>query len=141
MKELPFSLIEAIIKNEKLVVDDEDQLLEFILEKYEEQIEFTELFEYVDFRNVQKETLVKFIDKFNIENINSGIWKSICKCILDGFQKKSKQHQNLNEVIEIKFEQNKEFKGIMNYLSEKTGGNIHDNKTIEITSNSIEKKF
>ena len=120
MKELPFSLIEAIIKNEKLVVDDEDQLLEFILEKYEEQIEFTELFEYVDFRNVQKETLVKFIDKFNIENINSGIWKSICKCILDDFQEKSKQHQNLNEVIEIKFEQNKEFKGIMNYLYEKT---------------------
>lgn len=40
---------------------------------------------------------------------------------------------------EIEFNQQfgNEFNGIMNYLTKKTGGNIHDNKTIRITSNSI----
>ena len=31
-----------------------------------------------------------------------------------------------------------EFNGIIKYLTDKTGGNIHDNGTIEVTSNSIE---
>ena len=34
-------------------------------------------------------------------------------------------------------EAGREFHGIMRFLTEKTGGNIHDNKTIEITTNSI----
>lgn len=31
--------------------------------------------------------------------------------------------------------------GIMHFLSEKTNGNIHDNETIEITSNSIRESL
>lgn len=43
-----------------------------------------------------------------------------------------------DEKIKIfSYEKGKEFKGIINYLTKKTGGNIHDNHTIEITSNSI----
>ena len=37
-------------------------------------------------------------------------------------------------VKELPYVKGKEFHGIMRYLTVKTGGNIHDNKTIEITS-------
>lgn len=42
------------------------------------------------------------------------------------------QNRNVKELPYIK---GNEFHGIMRYLTVKTGGNIHDNKTIEITSN------
>lgn len=42
---------------------------------------------------------------------------------------------------EFKYQKGKEFEGIMHFLSEKTNGNIHDNGTIEITSNSIDKNI
>lgn len=39
------------------------------------------------------------------------------------------------------YQQGKEFDGIMRNLTNKTGGNIHDNQTIEITSNSIHSSY
>lgn len=44
---------------------------------------------------------------------------------------------SIKNEIEFKQQFGNEFNGIMNYLTKKTGGNIHDNKTIRITSNSI----
>lgn len=35
------------------------------------------------------------------------------------------------------FQEGHEFEGIFKYLTDKTAGNIHDNGTIEFTSNSI----
>ena len=35
------------------------------------------------------------------------------------------------------FTENNEFNGIIKYLTGKTGGNIHDNGTINVSSNSI----
>ena len=39
--------------------------------------------------------------------------------------------------LEFQRSEGREFQGIMKYLTDKTGQNIHDNGTIEITSNSI----
>lgn len=55
-------------------------------------------------------------------------------------QKNLKEHESQNLIQDFKFlgyQEGKEFDGIMNYLTKETGGNIHDNGTIEITSNSI----
>ena len=37
----------------------------------------------------------------------------------------------------MKYKQGEEFNGIIHFLTMKTGGNIHDNGTIEVTSNSL----
>ena len=40
-------------------------------------------------------------------------------------------------IQQFKPKQTEDFECIMNYLTKKTGGNIHDNRTIETTSYSI----
>lgn len=52
-------------------------------------------------------------------------------------QKKSKKRSNS---IEFVHQQGHEFEGIINYLTEKTQGNIHDNGTIEVTSDKQDQQ-
>lgn len=49
-------------------------------------------------------------------------------------QEKNKIDEN-SEILSFEFSNNNKLSGIIDYLTKKTGGNIHDNKTIEITSN------
>lgn len=62
--------------------------------------------------------------------------------------------ENYNEVIknqlkitdqlnscQFMYQKGKEFDGIINYLTKKTGGNIHDNGTIEITTNNLNANY
>lgn len=53
----------------------------------------------------------------------------------EAMKKKEKQLQNEN-IKEFVHKNGNEFNGIMRYLTKQTGGNIHDNKTIEITTNA-----
>ena len=128
-------MIEKIISNESLQVKSEDKLLEFVIEKYEEDPTNNNLFEYVEFQNVNEETVEKFIEQFSISDLNQAIWRSICKRLLPS--KNSQIKQERYKTIEKYHAKGKEFFGLMRYLTEETGGNIHDNGTIEITSNSI----
>lgn len=145
VKTLSIEIIEEIIKDEALELEDEDALLNIITELYEEDEKYSILFEYVKFENVSEECLSKFIEAFNIENLNLSIWKSICPRLLPSkewkmMMKKGRYMPTMkrkNDHIEFKFEIGHEFEGILKYLTNETGGNIHDNGTIEITSNSI----
>ena len=43
----------------------------------------------------------------------------------------------MKELKSFEYYQGQEFEGIIKYLINKTGGNIHDNETIEITTNNL----
>lgn len=122
-------IIERIIGQPTLKLKEEDSLLNFVLELYMKDSKFSFLFDYVIFKNVKEETWRKFIDVFDIEYLNQQIWQNICQCFFTSKEgNKSKQEDKLiNGTID----------GIMKYLVKKTGGNIHDNKTIQITSNDM----
>ncbi|KAK8839940.1 hypothetical protein M9Y10_031655 [Tritrichomonas musculus] len=110
-KLLKLEFLEEIIENEKLRINDEDSLMNFILSLYEDDRSYSFLFESVLFFNISKETL----EKYTISKGNAS-----------------------KDFLEFIYQQGEnEFKGIMNHLNEETGSNIHDNGTIEITSNSI----
>ena len=47
----------------------------------------------------------------------------------------------LDKSKEFKYSKDSPFEGILRYLTKKTGSNIHDNGTIEITSNSINGSY
>ena len=84
LQELPVEIIEEILNDEKLKIEDEDGLLKMIISMYEEDDKYRELFEHVKYENVSSETLHKFIEVFNINHINNGIWNSICqRLVLD----------------------------------------------------------
>ena len=111
-----------------------------------DQIRYNILFEFVLFENLSEKNIENFISVFDIEHITKGTWHSICNRLQHPIMKKDDNSNNkeryLNEEAEIKIKEFKvnesqEFRGIMRYLTEKSNGNIHDNGTINITSNSI----
>lgn len=145
IKQLDINIIEQIISNKSLKLIDEDSLLQFILNLYEEDHSYSRLFEYVLFFNVSNKMLEKFINCFDIDDINSIIWKSICYRLrlskVEYFRNSKRYNDTENNQLflikEFSCRKSHEFEGIMKYLTDKTGGNIHDNGTIEITTNSI----
>lgn len=146
LKLLKLEFLEEIIENEKLRINDEDSLMNFILSLYEDDRSYSFLFESVLFFNISKDTLEKFINEFDIEDLNHIIWQSICNILIRpniNTKKFAKRYTNSKgnvskDFLKFIYQQGEnEFKGIMNHLNEETGSNIHDNGTIEITSNSI----
>ena len=73
--ETEMTTIEEIIKNEKLKLESEDSLVEFLIELYERKKESAFSFEYAYFNEISKETIEKFVDAFSIEDMTSGVWK------------------------------------------------------------------
>ena len=151
MKSLSLEIIEDIISSPALKLKDEGSLLNFILELYENDSKFSVLFEYVIFANVDDELLENFINEFNIEYINKNIWSSICNRLLHSKLDSDNEIENKrytsknrlklakchNDILDFELQEEKDFNGIMKFLADETSGNIHDNGTINITSNSI----
>lgn len=137
MKTLDQDVLEEIIKNQSLRLNDEDSLIEFVLELYEIDCKYSSLFEYVEFKNAKVDSLQKFIDIFDIEFLNSQIWKRICQRLISSETVDEKSDRYIVNYITKEHKEGDEFDGLLRYLSDKTGGNIHDNGTIEVTSNSI----
>ena len=138
VKKLEISMIEELIKNKNLRIENEDSLLQLILDLYEENYSCSYLFEHVNFINLSQNAFSEFIDRFNIDHLNSPTFRKICNSIL--LQKEGKNCQERyksDKVFEASYNEGDKFNGIMKYLSKKTNGNIHDNGTIEITSNFI----
>ena len=143
-----------IIDNSHLRLNTEDELIEIVLQKYKEEPEETSnLFEYIEFKALSEESIEQFIEKFDIEYLTRGTWLSICGRLCKSKiyesrihhqtgenrkeEEKEKEEESSKKTISIEHQEGREFSGIMKHLSESTGGNIHDNGTIEITSNSI----
>lgn len=138
MKLLNIDIIEKIINNENLKLHDEDSLLNFLLEIYSKDDRFCSLFEYVIFNNVSKEMMEKFIKQFDINHLNLSIWKTICQRLIGNTKSFATRYSEKAKVVHILHDKEKEFQGIMQHLNAETGGNVHDNGTVEITSNSID---
>ena len=79
--------------------------------------------------------VIEFSEVFNINDISPNIWNSIIERSL------TKSNKNNNHIKKyktngkfFKVDSNQDFK----YLTDKTNGNIHDNGTIEVTTNSFQ---
>lgn len=141
MSKLDINILEEIIENDKLRISDEDSLLSFVLLLYERNHENSRFFEYVLIKNLSDEGLEKFVNAFDVEDINKSIWTRICEKLI--YKEESNQEHKNRYIQQTKMkksniqifekDQLKDFDGILRYLTNKTGGNIHDNKTIEIT--------
>ena len=151
MRKLPIELVEEIMMNESLHIEDEDSLMKFALSMYDYDQKYSVLFEYVIFYNVSERLLKSFIYKFDLQFINQKIWGKICSRLLrstiETNRNKLRYTKNDEEMIEnlihneFKSSPGKEFNGIMHFLTHQTDGNIHENGTIEITSNSIHSSY
>ena len=140
MKQLNIDMIELIVNNDHLKLQNEDTLLRFLLDLYSKDRKYSELFEYIIFNNVSEEMISNFISVFEIVDLNDSIWKSICQKILGKKTENENRYTDAKSVKKFEREEGKEFEGIMRNLTNETDGNIHDNATVEITSNSIQQE-
>ena len=135
---MPFEILYKIIPSDQLVVRDEDWLFDIILNLYENDSSYSKLFSEILFTNLSTESIENFIKRFSIDDIDQEIWISFCKRLLPSEKDEKISGRYIKSFKEFKLEEGHEFEGIMNQLTKETGGNIHDNGTIEITTNSIE---
>ena len=132
--------LEEIICSPALKINDEDSLLDFLICQYEKDRTTSFFFEYVQFCNVSEEHLKTFVDRILVEDINQKTFNHFCERIFCKDKMKEKENERYNKnntYCVIQKVKGKELEGILNFLTKQTGGNIHDNGTIEITSNSI----
>lgn len=143
IKKLNPSIIEDIISNAKLQLTDEDSLLRFIMDLYSNDHKLAYLFGNVNFLNVSQKVFQRFSSIFQYDDLSPYIWDSIIerttKSQLEPISDtvNLKAYRQENKEISIPYVKNKEFKGIINHLTDETGSNIHDNKTVEVNSNLV----
>ena len=147
ISKLRLSTIEKIISNKRLQLKDENQLLSIINRLYSKEIKYSILYEYVCFTNVGSESIAEFIDIFDHNDLNSGIWKSISNRLkqkIESIEPTSKtrykedvqqQKKQTNEKgITFLYKSDKNFYGILRHLLNEHNGNIKSEVTVTSSS-------
>ena len=137
--ELSDITLERIINNEKIKLENEDQLLNFINNLYIRNVKYSNFYEYVYFYNVSIEFLKGFFDIFDINDITNGTWLSLVERFSSNdkkIEKKSdryeqKQKIELENSIDVQFSEGN-LKGIFNYIRT----HLNMNKEVKITTSS-----
>ena len=149
IKKLNTRYIFEILKQHNLKIESEDELIDIIneiyLERrgkeeddlYENEFSVRNLYEFVLFDFLSAQKLREFKEIFEFEDITLKIWESIIDRALNAERKEPSTERYKSKSKIFKIIENRDFEGIIRHLTEETGGNIHDNGTIEVTSNSI----
>ena len=119
-----------IINNDKLTLKSEDQLLNFIIELCSKNQDFSTLFEFVYFKNLSDEMILKFFTSFNIDYLTKETWMSLSKRFCKHDEKTNKNRYK-NKFIEIPFSNNN-MKGIFNFIRSK----MNINEEIKVNRSS-----
>lgn len=149
--EMKMDTLEMIIKNPKLQLKSEDQLITIINQLYTSNSKYSFLYEFVDFSNVSVNKITEFLSIYDIKDLTHDSWKNLSsrleKQIFQNNEINNNNHRyhnvasnsekvnnDLKKGISIQYDKNKEFNGIINYLSNKSKSSIYDD--ISITSSS-----
>lgn len=124
---LPKSILHTIISNEKLKLNSEDSLFEFINKIFEndnpnDAIPFYEL---IQIPNLTDECFKQFLLKIDANDINSTIWQNIRKrfCVANETTIQKSSSSRYGSIFYDGDESNS-FHGIINKLTEEIGGNV-----------------
>lgn len=137
---LDSDLITSIIKSDKLQLKDEDTFFEFIIRRFRKNKKDAFLFNFIEFFNVSIEKVEQFFNFIHFDDVTQEIWKNLTQYIIKShkaIQDKSKFVKELDSSLQFPYHDGVSKDGIIHYLSNKTKGNIHDNKTIEVTANGF----
>lgn len=147
LKEISIDSLIKIFTNNELTLSSEDQLLETVNFLYIENSEFSILYETVYFENASSEKIHEFIEIFDQDLMNCGIWKRISKRLEQEIKFNEKSEVNKtryklvfktasNEPINLTNNKNKssEFDGIFNHFQNQQ--NFSFSSEVTITSSS-----
>lgn len=141
IQSLEYSFIDNVLKSEKLTLENEDELVKMINELYLKDNKFSELYSYVDFKNVTREGMKEYLSIISFCDITFETWKPLserlsCEIINENDQsgnenenersihrymnQKSQKMKNQRKPIQTIFYSNHAFEGIIKYLSQRT---------------------
>lgn len=140
MMDYNVSTLCSIFENKNLNLESEDQLLKFINEAYTRDPKYSILYDVVQFSNVSSELMEEFIKIFDMNDLSTRIWNSLCSRLreeihyneADGVER---CNSNKSFVKTFSSSNNSEFNGIINYLVKSSKENI--DKEIIIKSSSV----
>lgn len=141
-KDLSLSTLYEILNSPNLQLETEDQLLKFVNELFQSDSQFSVLYEKVLFSNVSEESMKEFVDLYDYSQMTGETWSKLSERLIQKveYQENSSRYKKLKmksnkQKIQFSVKHEKDFEGIINYLKNKSSGNIENN--LEITSSSI----
>lgn len=144
--------LNSILSSPKLFLKTEDQLLRIINSIYSNDRSYFQLYEYVQFVNIESENILKFLEVFNMNDLTNETWQKLSIRL----QQDTKKCQKLNErykfdsdyvitakstanKIEIQLNDDNQFDGIINFIRKQSLDKIQD--SVEVTASSIGNSF
>lgn len=141
--------IERIFNNEHIQLKTEDQLLNIINQLYLKNPENSYLYSFVEFINLSKESISKFIEIFDTSYLTNDTWNKITERLQQEIKQtkennnKSTRYSTTKETNKepkqsgtiIEFNNNNNLDGIINFLKKQSNNNIQN--IINITASSI----
>ena len=137
LDELDLETLQLLLSSPSLQIKDEDSLYDFVRSRSEDDSRFTSLFEFIcfDYLSVDRiENFAFFVNENLLEGINSAIWRSICRRLILEVKPKRNPRAVCKEFI---CNGSNSLNGIISYLSDKCGGNVHDQGIVNVTASSF----
>ena len=137
-KEIGSDFLPLILDSNKLKLNNEKSLLDFVIEQVEKDRKNICLVKYIHCEYLSKgeelEAYVKLLDSIESNEIIGSLWPSLRKHFI---VKETVNKERFLKEKGIEFKQgNGNFNGIIKYLSDECGGNIIDKSIITVTSSS-----
>lgn len=151
LKVLSLPIIHSIISSDKITLESEDSLFDFINDIFSDDhdqsicdMTIYTFYETVEFKSLSDEKFKQFLLDFDFSNLTSNLWSSLIQCFhsfhsetkLDEARYSSNENNFMKDAQEIKFVGDS-FNGIIRRLTEKYKGNVNDKNIVKITSSSI----
>jgi hypothetical protein len=132
LRDLKSSELEDIFQNEKLCLESEDTLFDFLVEL---ESDYLNLIGYVRLEFLNPESIDRFFKTISYSDVDERLWTNICR---------RARHQLVYEANEIPLTRfrsivrspDSPFSGLIDYLTSICGGNVHERGAVEITCSS-----
>lgn len=136
LKKLSVLTLQRILSNPKLILSSEDQLVIFINQIYKNNSDYSVLYGYVNFSCISKKSISNFLSIFDINDITLETWKKL-SLRLENINSSPSEcgDRYCQKEVQIMYQKDKDFNGIINYLRTLSKGNIFN--LIEINTSSV----
>ncbi|KAK8883912.1 hypothetical protein M9Y10_043014 [Tritrichomonas musculus] len=144
MFQLQLSTLHLILSDPKLVLNDEDQLLNLVNELYREDDRFRSLYETVYFERVTSESISSFLDEFDMNDLTNATWQRLSNRLKQEIKLETNSSEDHSKArykmkgTSLSFTTDNVFKGIVNHLRMKSNGNIDNEISFSYSSNNHE---
>jgi hypothetical protein len=133
LDQIPVSVLCDILSHPSLTISSESALYSYISSRHSADPEYFPLFQFVRFEYLEADCICDFA-VLNPESINRRLWDAISARLLSPLHVSPSQY---HRELEFPLKDDKSLDGIISYLVQKHGGNVHDKGIVTITSKSV----